>query len=199
MLLRKKEDIEDWLNEYKIVKYNLIPNREYGYVVNVNKSVDISNYKLKSIDIKFNEINGLFDCSFNQLSSLEGCPNITNGFLCAYNELISLESCPTIVNGDFDCSNNQLNSLKYAPKKVNGFYCGNNRLTIEGLEYLPKEIKSNFILLIENESLNSLQEIKNFKDLNIKIEDIFKIQKEKENLLNIINKKECKNKKINKI
>ena len=36
MLLRKKEEIEDWLNEYKIKNYKLIENEEYGYIVNIN-------------------------------------------------------------------------------------------------------------------------------------------------------------------
>ena len=44
--------------------------------MNVNKSVFLNNKKLTSIDIKFNQINGSFNCSNNNLETLEGCPKI---------------------------------------------------------------------------------------------------------------------------
>ena len=86
MLLRKKEDIEAWLNEYHVQNYELIEDKKYGYVVNVNGNVDLKNRKLRSIKIKFNEVNGFFDCSENQLKLLKGCPEIVNrGFSCNNN------------------------------------------------------------------------------------------------------------------
>ena len=65
MLLKEKEEIEAWLNQYKIQNYELKKDKEYGYVVNVNNNVDLTNKNLKNIDVKFNEINGYFDCSHN--------------------------------------------------------------------------------------------------------------------------------------
>ena len=202
MLLRKKEEIEAWLNQYKITNYELIEDKEYGYVVNVNKSVDLCNKYLKSIDVKFNNINGCFDCSVNQLNSLEGSPVIVNGdFYCSENKLESLEGCPKTVEGNFDCSNNKLISLKYCPKIIEYyFYCSYNKLSIEGLKYLPKAISKNYIYIDNNEKLNDLQNINDFKILKIKVEEILKIKKEKENLLNNINKKDLnKNKVVSKI
>lgn len=51
---------------------------------------------MKSIDVKFNKIEGDFFCGFNKLESLKGCPEI--------------------VNGNFSCNNNNLKSLKFSPK-----------------------------------------------------------------------------------
>ena len=46
---------------------------------------------------------GNFNCSFNNLTSLEGAPEIVGGnFDCAFNKkLKSLEGCPKEVGGDF--------------------------------------------------------------------------------------------------
>ena len=86
MLLRKKEEIESWLNKYNIKDYKLIEDEKYSYVVNVNSCVHLFKKKLKNIKVKFNEINGYFNCNMNELKSLEGCPNIVNGsFYCSRN------------------------------------------------------------------------------------------------------------------
>ena len=56
---------------------------------------------------------GNFDCSFNQLVSLEGAPSEVGGyFYCYDNKLESLEGAPSSVGGYFDCSYNQLKNLK---------------------------------------------------------------------------------------
>ena len=67
MLLKEKQEIEQWLNKYDIKNYELIDNKEYGYVVNVNESVNLTKKKIKKIEVKFNEINGDFNCSNNKL------------------------------------------------------------------------------------------------------------------------------------
>ena len=56
---------------------------------------------------------GWFDCSRNQLTSLEGAPQIVGGnFNCRWNQLTSLEGAPQKVGGDFNCRNNlDLHSL----------------------------------------------------------------------------------------
>ena len=43
-------------------------------------------------------------------------------FDCSYNDLTSLEFAPTSVGGFFDCSHNELTSLEFAPKSVGGFF-----------------------------------------------------------------------------
>ena len=91
MLLIKKEQIELWLNQYDIDNYELVEDQEYGYVVNVNNTVDFFNMELLDIEIKFNEINGDFCCSNNYLDFLKGCPEIVRGnFDCSHNDLKSL-------------------------------------------------------------------------------------------------------------
>ena len=181
MLLRKKEEIKAWLKKNNIENYELIPNEEYGYIVNVNRDVSLFNCKLKNIEVKFNKIKGNFSCFRNQLESLEGCPEIISGFFdCSENKLKTLEGCPEIVKGDF--------------------YCRNNNLTMEGLKYLPKEVNSDYMNISDNEKLGSLQNITNFQNMKNKVEEMLNIKKEKEKLLNNINKKELnKNKIIHKI
>ena len=69
-------------------------------------------------------------------------------FDCSYNQLISLEGAPREVNDDFYCSHNKLTSLKGAPREVNGnFYCSDNKLTnsniklVGSLEEIEKKIQ----------------------------------------------------------
>ena len=220
MLLKEKEEIKAWLNKNQIKGYILIKNEEYGYVVNVNGNVVLYNKNLKNIEVKFNEINGWFNCTVNKLNSLEGCPEIVHGnFNCNDNKLKTLEFCPKIVNGDFDCSNNKLINLKGSPKTIYGsFDCSKNKiislndcdsdiegdfcatennLTIKGLKKFP--LIENKIELLNNKKLGNLQSINNITELKKKVDIILKIQEEKENLLNVINKKNLKIKKINKI
>ena len=244
MLLRKKEEIETWLNQYNVENYTLIKDEEYGYVVNIKGDVDLCNKKLKNINIKFNEVQGSFDCRHNKLTLLEGCPDIVNGsfncsfnklnslkyspkivndnFSCSFNKLTTLEGCPNIVSGHFNCFNNELKTLEGCPEIINGNFncnsnklislkgigkilegdldCSNNLLKIEELIYLQEQGISNYIDVSNNKKLGELQDIRGFKELKEKVEEIFNIQKEKENLLEIIKKEDLnKNKSSNKI
>ena len=82
-------------------------------------------------DIEGKIYNGRIDCSYNELTSLKGCPKEINGyFWCNNNKLTSLKGAPEKVGGDFDCSSNKLTSLKGMPKEVGGeFDCtSNNKL-----------------------------------------------------------------------
>ena len=64
-----------------------------------------------------------FDCSYNDLTSLEFAPKtVGRHFDCSYNDLTSLEFAPKTVGGFFDCSHNELTSLEFAPKTVGGFF-----------------------------------------------------------------------------
>ena len=83
---------------------------------------------------------GDFDCSNQQLTSLNGAPSEVNGdFRCLDNQLTSLEGAPSEVDGDFNCSRNELTSLKGAPSEVGGsFVCYRNQLT--SLKDIHKQI-----------------------------------------------------------
>lgn len=145
-LLTDKYDIEQWLIKNKVQNYVLVPDEKYGFVVNTHGSVDLSRKGLTCIEVKFNEIVKGFNCCQNQLTSLEGCPEIVHlNFNCAHNNLTSLEFCPQEIGGDFNCSNNYIASLEFIPNKMEwGFYAGeNSRLgtwqNIEDFKLIKKE------------------------------------------------------------
>lgn len=109
--------------------------------VDVNGNVDISKRKLSRIPIKFNSVRGHFFCHFNNLKSLENSPEIVEGgFNCSENQLTSLKYGPKEVYS-FDCSRNLLKDLKFSPKKVKGIFdCSQNQLrTLEGA---PRQVKA---------------------------------------------------------
>src|SRR5690606_659194 len=101
------QEIKSICDKYNIQNWEL--NRETGRV-DVRGNVNISGKNLKELPLKFGRVDGYFDCSYNQLTSLEGSPNSVGGY--------------------FDCRNNQLASLEGSPNSVGeGFYCGDNQLT----------------------------------------------------------------------
>ncbi len=164
----------DWFKENE--NFLLWDENAMGYVATCD--INLINLDLTFIPIQFHIVNGNFDCSYNMLSSLKGCPSIVNGsFDCSNNNLISLEFGPKIVKKsyycysnklkslkgcpetvlNFSCSNNNLKSLKYGPKIVNGTYaCDNNQL--KSLKYCPEIIYSK--LLCHNNNIETLQPIK---------------------------------------
>ena len=54
-------------------------------------------------------VGGNFNCSYNELTSLEGAPKtVGENFGCSYNKLTSLDGAPKIVYKDFYCRNNNV-------------------------------------------------------------------------------------------
>lgn len=105
--------------------------------------IDLSGLGLTRLPL-ISEVGGEFDCSYNQLVSLEGAPQSVGGdFYCAKNQLVSLEGAPQSVGGNFNCIYNDLDSLDGAPQEVGGnFYCYNNQLT--SLEGAPQKVSGYF-------------------------------------------------------
>ena len=131
------ETIEQSLNDFKIKNYEII--QENGkFIVNVDGNVKLNNRNLNRIPFTFGVVSGDFDCSDNQLTSLEGAPNkIGEDFDCSDNQLTSLEGAPNKIGGGFYCGFNQLTSLEGAPNEVGGyFYCGFNpiKFTVEDVK-----------------------------------------------------------------
>ena len=87
---------------------------------------------------------GSFDCSHNQLQSLQGAPQkVGVSFSCHDNQLQSLQSAPQKVGGYFNCHNNQLQSLQGAPQKVGGYFdCSDNQL--QSLQGAPQKVGGSF-------------------------------------------------------
>jgi hypothetical protein len=133
-------DVENWLNEFSINNYAISDDLYITVYGNVNLN---GNLGLKKLPVKFKLVDGYFDISNNNLTSLEGCPDtVTKDFNCSNNNLTSLLDSPYKV-GDFDCSNNKLVNLSHCPKEVSGFFdCSSNQIiSIKGS---PRTIKGHF-------------------------------------------------------
>jgi len=121
-----------------------------NYTINKNLTVDvtgdviISSKGLKVIPVQFGVVTGAFNCTENQLTTLQGTPTKVGGnFHCGGNKLTTLQGGPTEVAGTFSCAGNQLTTLKGAPTKVVGnFYCNDNQLTT--LQGGPIKVGKNF-------------------------------------------------------
>ena len=127
-------DVESWM-------IDLDPSR-----IKVRKIV--GNLECRFLDLtslpawfqSIEEVTGWFDCSSNQLTSLEGGPQtVGESFWCENNRLTSLEGGPQTVGWSFDCHSNKLTSLEGGPQTIGwSFDCHSNKLT--SLEGLPKQI-----------------------------------------------------------
>ena len=131
--------LEDLCKKYRIK----------NYIINQDDTIDafdvcLDRMNFYELPFKFNKVYGSFDCSDNQLTSLEGAPKIVLGhFFCDNNKLTTLKGGPCEVGGIFACNKNQLSSLKDSPKKVGShFYCDNNQLIT--LKDGPKVVGGHF-------------------------------------------------------
>ena len=91
--------------KYNITNYTINPDGS----IDVNGDVYLSFYELTEIPLVFNKVTGFFDCAYNKLTTLKGCPRWIGGnFNCTGNKLTSLEFSPDYVGGDFRCIDNDL-------------------------------------------------------------------------------------------
>jgi hypothetical protein len=94
---------------------------------------------MTKIPVKFGKVSGEFYCSYNKLTTLEGCPNYVGGdFTCYKNKITTLEGCPNYVGDSFYCENNKLTSLKGVEKCeiIRNFYCTRNNIPPENYIYI---------------------------------------------------------------
>ena len=163
----------------------------YDYTINDDGSIDVEHSvdlsyaitKMSKLPLKFNKVNGSFDCSNNNLETLEGSPKyvknmfncsrnkLTNlhfapkkseSFICNRNMITSLEGCPESVETLFYCQENNLTTLKGGPESVgNEFSCWNNELS--SLEGCPKYVGKDFDCSF-NEIINLKHTPDNFKN-----------------------------------
>lgn len=155
-LFKEKENIIHWLAQYKIRNYELIADKQYGYMVNVLGDIELTGKFIEEIKVKFNIVEGNFYCNDNELNSLKGAPTQVKGsFDCSRNNLESLEGSPQKIGVSFLCGYNRLRSLKGSPQSVKGdFYCSHNMLEI--LQGAPVQIEGSF-----NCSYNKLKNLIN--------------------------------------
>jgi len=106
-------------------------------LVSCDGSVELKdNMMVNKLPVKFLHVDGTFQCSNHNLTSLEGCPQTVGGsFYCSRNQLTSLNGCAQIIGKSFSCTNNNLTSLEGGPKSVGEIYnCFMNPLaTLKGL------------------------------------------------------------------
>lgn len=108
-------EIESALFRLGIDKYTINPD----YSVDVHADVDITDMSLSRLSVRFRNIEGNFDCSYNRLENLVNAPEIVNGsFDCSLNSIYSLIGGPKIVKGGYYCSDNKLSDLQGFPEKV---------------------------------------------------------------------------------
>jgi CO dehydrogenase nickel-insertion accessory protein CooC1 len=79
--------------------------------VDVDGDVNLHNKlgDMEKLPVKFGKVSGHFDCRYNKLTTLEGCPNYVGGyFICDDNNLSTMEGCPNYVGSGFYCDDNKL-------------------------------------------------------------------------------------------
>jgi len=171
-----KDDIASICKKYNITNYTINSDG----TIDVDDDVDLrgsgfwdffkskglgkkNNWTLDILPLKFGKVSGSFDCRYNYLTTLEGCPiEVSGDFYCSDNLLTSLEGCPSevrrflagdnlfidltgcpqIINGDFNVSRNpNLTSLKGGPKKVlnKGYYSFSNTELVDPSRFLEMD------------------------------------------------------------
>ena len=142
--------IDEICRKYDITNYTINPDGS----IDVNGDVHI-NFDITEFPLRFNKVSGSFDCGYNNLTTLKGCPKWVGGyFSCVYNKLRDLEYSPDYVGGYFNCSKNELTSLNGSTKKIkNAYDCSYNRLT--SLKYGPEWVGDDFNC--HNNRLTSLE------------------------------------------
>jgi len=114
-------------------------------LVDIDGDFNCSSKKIRNLlGIKFGNISGDFDISYNMITSLLGGPvRVDGNFDATDNDIESLEGSPRIVGGNFECGYNFLKSLDGGPEEVGGsYYVYENPL--ESLRGFPKEVGGYF-------------------------------------------------------
>jgi len=128
-IFENKDDLDSICKEYRINNYTI----NIDGSINVNQNINMVNKKITKLPpVKINKIFGTFNCSYNNLTSLEGSPEevLEGSFNCSNNEIISLVGGPKKVDYDYKCSINILQNLEGSPERIgHSFMCYNNRIT----------------------------------------------------------------------
>jgi hypothetical protein len=133
-IFESNTEIDKICRKYDIINYTINSDNS----VDVDGDVNLFNKGLESILLNFNIVNGYFECGWNHLTSLKGCPvRVGDYFYCYSNKLTSLKYSPQYMeNGSFSCGSNKIESLQYCTELIRGYFsCTNNKLT--SLEHHP--------------------------------------------------------------
>lgn len=126
LALTNKEEISRWLHRHGIKSYNILKDNSVRVHGDVRLAGKLEN--LSKLPLRFHEVEGDFDISDNELTTLEGSPKRVGGdFLAFKNEIGSLKGGPIEVDKNFIVLRNNINSLEYAPVRVKeDFICSHN-------------------------------------------------------------------------
>ena len=174
----KKYTPEDFgITDYEIVDGKLAC---YG-------DVSIECTKFKKLHLKFKVVQGNFSCSENELTTLEGCPEIVGlTFYCNHNKLTSLMGGPKTIGHDYKAHGNKLTNLIGAPEKVTGYFSvyDNELSSLEGfpkiVRYTATMTNKRNILTIEDYPIGS--DVNWYLPTDLHFNDINKLVKEYEDL-----------------
>ncbi len=139
--LSSKDEINRWLSKHEIKGTTILSDNSVNVKGSVKLSDKLANFS--KLPLNFNEVDGDFDISNNELVSLEGCPKVVTGdFLAFKNELVSLKGGPKEVGGSFIILKNNISSLKHSPSVVKeDFICSHNQLKdLDGLNSVQGSI-----------------------------------------------------------
>ena len=122
--IQTDEEIHELCRKYNIKNYTINEDKS----IDVDGRVFIYNRYLTKLPLNFRNVSRYFNCSWNNLTTLEGAPiSSTGNFRCHHNNLKTLEGSPRRVSGDFDCSNNgNLMSLEGISPTIHGVFLCNN-------------------------------------------------------------------------
>lgn len=122
---------------------------------------------LTKLPVRFKHARKDFECSDNQLVTLDGAPDQVGGrFDCSNNKLVSLKNGPTWVGGNFNCWKNELESLEGLPE-LNAskmLICNQNKL--KNLKGAPSSIGT---FRCEENPLESIEGMPNIVAMWVKI------------------------------
>lgn len=153
--------IDNIYKEILFKKYNLNPQLYCPVmhnIINNHKQNDIHGY-IYAGDINLCNMDLKSLTEFSLLNIVE----VIGDFNISHNNLTSLDGCPEIINGDFKCNSNYLPSLRFGPKNVGFEYsCRNN--DIQEITYLLSTLE----VYIFDCSLNPIRHFDVLPIINLK-------------------------------
>jgi len=144
-------DCSSFLKSSKKLNTGFLPKIK---IKSVSGDFNCSNNNLISLQYSPEFVGGSFKCYSNNLKSLEFCSSKIGANLdCMYNQIETLFGCPAEIFGNIVLDFNELNDLQGGPKIVSGDYrvSTNQLISLIGS---PIEIGGSFIC--ENNNLESL-------------------------------------------
>jgi len=120
-----KKDFEDFLNKCVTGTWSFNSDGSISIDGNLDCSFFLKSSKKLNTGflpkIKIESVSGDFNCSNNDLISLEHSPKSIGGsFKCYSNNLKSLDFCPSYIGSNLDCMYNQIESLLGCPDTIYG-------------------------------------------------------------------------------